>query len=63
MPPTTQKQLRAVAIEKLERIHDELETLERSRSTKGDTRTVLNYLRRKLLEALALLRVQEYKQP
>jgi hypothetical protein len=61
MPPTTQKQIRAVACDKLERIHDELEELERSKTIKSDTREIVKYLRRKLLEALALLRVQEYK--
>lgn len=57
MPPTTQKQIRAVALEKLERVHGELEDLIVSKTIKHDDREVLRYIHRRILEAIALLGV------
>jgi hypothetical protein len=61
MPPTTQKQIRAVAVEKLERVHGELQDLSNSKNVKGDMREVIRYIDRKVLEAIALLEVRTVK--
>jgi hypothetical protein len=55
MPPTTQKQIRAVACKKLEKLHAELENLERH---KPRDPALIRYVSKVLLEALTLLQVQ-----
>ena len=61
MPPTTQKQIRSVALAKLERVHGELESLAGSKTIKDAMREHIRYIDRKVLEAIALLEVRTVK--